>query len=412
MRESKIPLSIYALAFAICAQGTSELMLSGLLPAIASDLDVSLSSAGLLASGFAVGMAVGAPMLTVATLGWPRRHAMLAFLAAFVATHVVGAMAPSYEVLMVSRVLGAIVYAGFWVVAIVSAVSLVPPQLKGRALAIVAGGLTIATIVGVPAGTVLGQQFGWRATVWAVAVLTAVSAIGILATAPRDHRGSAPRPQLRRELEALGNPRLWLAYVATAMSSGQAFATFTFVGALLIEVSSVPESWVPAALVVSGVGSLLGLVVGGRTSDRWPFATLAIGFGGAAITALLLFTTAAMPIPAILLSAVLQFFAFATNPAVNVRVFTLAANAPNLAGAGNITGFNIGIIVGPALSAALIDNGFGLAAVAWASAGMAVVGLAATGWSYALRHKDPHGRETGDEAEALPLLASSRSVEW
>lgn len=387
MRETKIPLSVYALAFAICAQGTSELMLSGLLPAIASDLDVSVSSAGLLASGFAVGMAIGAPMLTVATLGWPRRHAMLAFLAAFIATHVVGAMAPNYEILMVSRVLGAVVYAGFWVVALVSAVALVPPQLKGRAVAVVAGGLTIATIVGVPAGTVLGQHFGWRATVWAVAVLTAVSVIGILATAPRDHRERAPRPSLRRELEVLNNPRLWLAYLATAMSSGQGFATFTFVGALLIGVSSVPEAWVPAALVVSGVGALLGLVVGGRFSDRWPFATLAIGFGGAAVTAVLLFAAAAMPVPAVLLAAVLQFFAFATNPAVNVRVFTLAAKAPNLAGAGNITGFNVGIIVGPALSAALIDNGFGLASVAWASAALAVVGLVATGWSYSLRHE-------------------------
>jgi DHA1 family chloramphenicol resistance protein-like MFS transporter len=317
---------------------------------------------------------------------------------------------------MVSRVFGAVVYAGFWVIALVSAVESVPSQLKGRAVAIVAGGLTIATIIGVPAGTALGQHLGWRATVWAVAALTIVAAVAILATAPRDRQGEAPPPSLRKELKVFGDPRLWLAYVATAMSSGQGFATFTYVGALLIGVSSVPEAWVPAALVVSGVGALLGLIAGGRTSDRWPFATLAIGFGGAAVTASLLFATAAMPIPAVVLSAVLQFFAFATNPAVNVRVFTLAADAPNLAGAGNITGFNVGIIVGPALSAALIDNGFGLAAVAWASAGLAVVGLAATGWSYSLRHTDRRGRQPAREArergDTLLVLDSSRSVEW
>jgi DHA1 family chloramphenicol resistance protein-like MFS transporter len=388
MSSKRIPLSVYMLACAIFAQGTSELMLSGLLAPIASDMGVSLSDAGLLASGFAVGMAIGAPLLTVATLRWPRRQAMFAFLAAFVVAHIAAALAPNYEVLMATRFLGAMAYAGFWVMATVTVVRLVPQDVKGKALAIVAGGLTIATVIGVPIGTALGQHFGWRATVWAVAALTALSAIGILATIPGGHQRDEARPELRKEFSVLANPRLWLTYAATAMSSGQSVATLTYLGALLVGVSSMPEGWVPLALVASGVGALLGLVAGGRFADDRPFATLAVGFSGSAVSALLLLLWAEQPVAAVTLAAVLQFFAFATNPAVNVRVFTLAADAPHLAGAANITGFNVGIIVGPALSAMLINSRFGLSAVALASAGLAIVGLACTVWSYSLRRNE------------------------
>jgi DHA1 family chloramphenicol resistance protein-like MFS transporter len=278
-------------------------------------------------------------------------------------------------------------YAGFWVMATVTVVRLVPQDMKGKALAIVAGGLTIATVIGVPIGTALGQHFGWRATVWAVAAVTALSAIGILATIPSGHQQDWARPELRREFSVLANLRLWLTCVATAMSSGQSVATLTYLGALLVGVSSVPEGWVPLALVVSGVGSLLGLVAGGRFADDRPFTTLAVGFSGSAVSALLLLIWAGQPVAAVMLAAVLHSFAFATNPAVNVRVFTLAAAAPNLAGAANITGFNVGIIVGPALSGMLIDTVAGLSAVALASAGLAIVGFACTVWSYSLRHK-------------------------
>jgi MFS transporter, DHA1 family, chloramphenicol resistance protein len=202
------------------------------------------------------------------------------------------------------------VHAGFWVMATVTVVRLVPQDMKGKALAMVAGGLTIATVIGVPIGTALGQHFGWRATVWAVAAL---SAIGILATIPSDHQQDWARPELRREFSVLANPRLWLTYVATAMSSGQSVATLTYLGALLVGVSSVQEGWVPLALVVSGVGSLLGLVAGGRFAHH-PFTTLAVGFSGSAVSALLLLIWAGQPVAAVMLTAVLQFLAFATNP--------------------------------------------------------------------------------------------------
>ncbi|MBL1075433.1 MFS transporter [Nocardia sp. 2] len=382
-----IPLSVYALAAAIFAQGTSELMLSGLLPDIAADLNVSVSDAGLLASGFAVGMAVGAPLLTVATLRWPRRRAMLIFLAAFAVTHIAGALAPTYGTLMATRVLGAVVYAGFWVVSAVTVIGLVPPDAKGRALSIVAGGLTIATVLGVPAGTAIGNEFGWRTTVWVVVALTVLSAAAILATIPAQRRSQAAPPSLRKELAVIANPRLWLAYVATAMSSGQGVATFTYLGALLVVVAGIPAGWIPVALVISGIGSLAGLIVGGRVADRHPFTTLAVGYTGAAVASLLLLLVAAEPIPVILLAAAQQFFAFLTNPAVNVRVFTLAAASPNLAGAGNITAFNIGIIIGPALAGLLI-TAHGLASIGWASAALALTGLLATAAAYPLRHKD------------------------
>src|SRR5687768_6393818 len=166
-----MPIAIYVLGLAIFAQGTSELMLTGLLPELSQDLGVSISDAGLLISAFAIGMLVGAPVLAVVTLRWPRRTALLTFLAVFALTHVVGALAPNYEVLLATRAVGAFVYAGFWAVAAVTAVGLVEDDRRGRAMSIVAGGLTVATIVGLPAGTAVGQHLGWRAAFWGVALM-------------------------------------------------------------------------------------------------------------------------------------------------------------------------------------------------------------------------------------------------
>ncbi|HEY3515336.1 MULTISPECIES: Cmx/CmrA family chloramphenicol efflux MFS transporter [Kribbella] len=366
-----MPRAVYLLGLAIFAQGTSELMLAGLLPEIAADLHVSIPAAGLLISAFAVGMLVGAPILAVATLRWPRRLAMLAFLAVFALTHVAGALTSSYGVLLATRVAGAFVYAGFWAVASVTAIELAGPAARAKAMSILAGGLTVATIVGLPAGTLLGQHLGWRSAFWAVAVLSVVAIAGVLATIPRGRSGD--HPQLRDELRSMVNPQLWLAYGTTALSTGAILVIFSYLAPLLTETTKLSAAWVPVILALYGVGSLAGITISGRTADRRPFGTLAISLTGLGAAAVVLALAAGTPWIAVLAIVAVGTFGFATNPAVNSRVFSVAGSAPTLAAAFNISAFNVGITVGPWLGGLALDAGAGYPSVGWIGAGLAVL---------------------------------------
>ncbi|MBC7301826.1 MAG: MFS transporter [Nocardia sp.] len=398
-----MPTAVYILSLSIFAQGTSELMLAGLLPEMSVDLGVSIPSAGLLISAFAVGMLVGAPLLAVVTLRWPRRDALLAFLAIFVAAHVVGALSEDYWVIFGTRVVSAFVYAGFWALAAATAVSLVAPGLRGRAMSIVAGGLTIATIIGVPAGTVIGQHWGWRAAFWAVAGLSALSMIGVFTKIP----GGRPTAvaALRGELRVMANPRLWVAYGATALSTGSAFVTFAYLGAMLAETTGIAAAWIPAVLALYGVGGLIGITIGGRFADAHPFRTLYTGAAGMTVIAAGIAVTGHYPGPMIVLVPLLGAFGFATNPALNTRVFTLAEGAPTLAAATNYSAFNVGITLGPWLGGLAIGAGLGFAAVGWIGA---VLGLAMLA-TVALSHRLERGTRTGAATSGPRLPAFIRS---
>ncbi|NEA35460.1 Cmx/CmrA family chloramphenicol efflux MFS transporter [Streptomyces sp. SID13031] len=370
-----MPAAIYVLGLAIFAQGTSELMLAGLLPELSSDLGVTIPDAGLLISAFAVGMLVGAPVLAVVTLRWRRRTALLVFLAIFAFTHVIGALTPNYQLLVATRIAGAFVYAGFWAVAAVTALSLVPADRRGRAMSIVAGGLSLATIVGLPAGTLLGQQFGWRAPFWAVAAMSISVMAAVFVTIPGTRPDPAARPRISAELRAMANPRLWLAYSTTALSVGALLVVFSYLAPLLTEVTGLSSGWVPAVLALYGVGALAGITIGGRTSDSRPFGTLLVGLGGLVILSVALVFWAGQPIAAVVLIVSLGGFGFATNPAVNTRVFSLAEGAPTLAAAVNVSAFNVGITVAPWLGGLAIDAGAGYASLGWIGAGIGILAL-------------------------------------
>ncbi|MEU7898644.1 Cmx/CmrA family chloramphenicol efflux MFS transporter [Nonomuraea sp. NPDC049152] len=371
-----MPLAVYILGLAIFAQGTSELMIAGLLQDIATDLGASVPDAGLLISAFAMGMLVGAPVLAVVTLRWPRRTALLAFLALFAVTHVVGALAPGFGVLFATRVVGAFVYAGFWAVAAITAVGLVPAGARGKAMGVVAGGLTLATIFGLPAGTLIGQHFGWRAAFWAVSVLSVLAMAGVAATVPAGRTHGEGTPVLRRELRAMASPRLWLAYGTTALSTGALLVVFGYLAPLLTGTTGLPPAWVPAVLALYGVGAFIGITIGGRTADAHPFATLLVGLAGLLVSAVALALTAESPVAAIALSFLLGAFGFGTNPALNTRVFALAEDAPTLAASTNFSAFNVGITVGPWLGGLAIEAGWGYPSVAWIGALLAVAATA------------------------------------
>ena len=371
-----MPLAVYILGLAIFAQGTSELMLAGLLPELATDLGVSIPAAGLLISAFAVGMLVGAPVLAVVTLRWPRRRALLVFLAVFALSHVAGALTPNYEVLLATRVIGAFVYAGFWAVAAVTAVGLVPVTSRARAMSVVTGGLTIATIVGLPAGTMIGQHFGWRAAFWTVSLMSVGAMAGVLATIPLGRPDPAKTPRIFAELRAMVNPRLWLSYATTALVTATILVVFSYFAPLLTEETGLHSAAVPAVLALYGVGSLIGITIGGRYSDALPFRTLAIGISGLCVMSTVLAVWATTPVVAIAAIFLLGGFGFAVNPALNARVFSLAGAAPTLATAVNFSSFNVGITIGPWIGGIAINAGAGYQTLGWLAV---VLGLLALG---------------------------------
>ncbi|MEV0613179.1 Cmx/CmrA family chloramphenicol efflux MFS transporter [Nonomuraea sp. NPDC050404] len=394
-----MPLAIYILGLAIFAQGTSELMLAGLLPEMAKDLGVSVPDVGLLISAFAIGMLVGAPVLAAFTSRLPRRTVLLAFLAVFVLSHVAGALTDSYGLLFATRVVGAFVYAGFWAVAAATAIGLVPVTARARAMSVLVGGLTIATIVGLAAGTLIGQHFGWRAAFWAVAVLSALVGIAVYTTIPAGRPGPDAAPSLSTELRAMTRPALWLAYGTTALTTGALLATFSYLSPLLTDVTGLDEVWVPAVLGLYGVGSLLGITIGGRIADARPFPLLFTGVAGLILTSVALAVSASVAVLAIPLIFLLGAFGFSTNPALNARPFSLARNAPTMAAAMSTASFNVGITVGPWLGGLTIGAGLGYTSVAWVGAAIGVLGLGAVALSAALQRRAPAARETADIGE-------------
>ncbi|MEW2397954.1 Cmx/CmrA family chloramphenicol efflux MFS transporter [Streptomyces sp. NPDC046862] len=383
-----MPFIAYVLGFGAFAQGTSEFMLSGLLPSMAGDLDVSLSEAGLLVSAFAAGMVAGAPLLALATLRLPRREALVGFQAVFVAGHVAAALVPHFGFLMVLRVVTGMAYAGFWALASVAAVSLVSADRRGKAMSVVMSGLSLSMILGVPAGALLAQHADWRGTFWAVAVMTALSAVTVLFALPAGRDTTAERLRLRVELRSLAVPRLWVAYATTSLTVSTTIAVFSYLGALLQDVTGLSERLVPVVLGLYGVGALVGLTVGGRSADRAPFGVLVTGMGTAAVVAAAITPAASIPSLVIPLTVLLAAGGFATNPAVNTRVFGILGETRTLGGAMNIAAFNVGITVAPWVSGLVIDAAPGLSGIGWVGAAFALAAVASTLLDRRLTHRD------------------------
>ncbi|MES4901379.1 MULTISPECIES: Cmx/CmrA family chloramphenicol efflux MFS transporter [unclassified Streptomyces] len=384
-----MPVAVHVLGLSVFALGTSEFMLSGLLQPIARDMDVSIPTAGLLISAFAIGMVVGAPLLAAATLRLPRRTTLIALLAAFGLGQIAGAVAPSYGVLFASRVVSALACAGFWAVGAAVAVSLVPVNARARAMAVMVGGLSIANVAGVPAGAFLGQHAGWRAAFWAVAALSALGLVGVVGLVPRTEVATGEdRPRLRTELSIYRDRQVWLALATTALSGGAVFCLFSYLAPLLTDVAGLAESWVPTVLALFGVGALVGTAIGGRIADAHPFATLYGGITASTVVLAALALTAHHAAVAVSLALLLGVTAFFTAPALNARMFNVANGAPTLAGATTTSAFNIGNTLGPWLGGLVIDAGWGYPAVAWTGAALAATAVGAT----ALAARLPHAR--------------------
>lgn len=367
--SGRMPMGVYLLAFSLFAMGSAEFLLAGVLPAVADDLDVSLSSAGTLISAFAAGVVIGGPPLAVMTLNWPRRTTLVLTQVLFAASVAVGLVVDSYAVLLVSRFVSGLAYAGFWAVAAVTAISLVTPDRTARASGVVVSGLGIAMIAGGPAGALLSYFTGWRGGFWGVVALTLAGALAVLFTLPETHADG--EPSVRRELRTLRRPQLWVVYGVTILSTAAYMISFNYLAAFLTDVTGIPEVWVPAVLALFGAGAFIGLAVGGRISDGRPFHAILIGAGGILVASVLLALLARHVWAVVPLVLLLGLAGFVLNPAIYGRVFAIAADAPTLAGATTVSAFQLGISLVPALAGVALDAGAGVTSVAWIGAGLA-----------------------------------------
>ncbi|MEW1925005.1 Cmx/CmrA family chloramphenicol efflux MFS transporter [Streptomyces sp. NPDC088360] len=383
-----MPVAVYILGLAVFALGTSEFMLSGLLPPIADDMNVSIPRAGLLISAFAIGMVVGAPLLAVATLRLPRRTTLITLITVFGLGQVAGALAPTYEILFASRVVSAFACAGFWAVGAAVAIAMVPVNQRARAMAVMIGGLSIANVLGVPAGAFLGDNFGWRSAFWAVGAASAIALVGVLTLIPRIPL-PAEKPRLKQELAIYRDRQVWLSIAITALAAGGVFCAFSYLSPLLTDVAGLDKGWVPTVLGLFGAGALLGTAIGGRIADAHLFGVLLSGIAASTVFLVVLALFSGTAAVAITLSFLLGVSAFYTAPALNARMFNVAGAAPTLAGATTTAAFNLGNTGGPWLGGTVIDLDFGYASTAWAGAAMTAVAIGAVAVSLRLHRRTP-----------------------
>ncbi|MFE6996179.1 Cmx/CmrA family chloramphenicol efflux MFS transporter [Microbacterium sp. NPDC057659] len=373
-----MPFALYMLALAVFVMGTSEFMLAGLLPAIATDLDIPVGTAGLLTSAFAVGMVIGAPLMAAFARRWPPRVTLSVCLLVFAGSHVIGALTPAFSVLLTTRALSALANAGFLAVALSTAATLVPADRKGRALAILLSGTTIATVAGVPAGALLGTAMGWRATFWTIAILCVPALIGVIRGITDDagrSATSASSPDLGAELRQLTAPRLILTMALGALINGATFAAFTFLAPVVTEKAGLAEGWVSVALVMFGLGSFLGVTIAGRLSDRRPGLVLAIG--GPLLLAgwIALAAVASHPVALLALVLVQGLLAFGVGSTLITLVLYSASGAPTMGGSYATSALNLGAAVGPVLGAVGLATGSGLLAPVWIAAALTAAAL-------------------------------------
>jgi len=374
-----MPLSLYMFAVAVFAMGTSEFMLAGLVPDIATGFDVSVGAAGLLTSAFAVGMIVGAPLMAALARRWPARTSLLVFVLVFTITHIVGALTTSFVVLLATRVIAALANAGFLAVALSTAATLVAPEQKGRALSVLLSGTTIATVAGVPAGAMLGTLLGFRATFWAIALLCLPAAFGILKSVPArtetTAEGAAASPSLRTEIAQLAMPRLLLVMLLGALVNAATFATFTFLAPIVTDVAELEELWIPSVLMLFGVGAFMGVTVAGRLSDQRPGIVTAVCGPMLLLGWVAMATLAAQPVTFLVLVFVQGALSFALGSTLIARVLYEGAAAPTMAGAYATAALNIGAAAGPAIAAVALGAGAGELGPVWASSFLVALAL-------------------------------------
>ena len=366
-----MPLALFALTLSAFAIGTTEFVIVGLIPTIAEQLNVSLPSAGLLVSLYALGVAIGAPVLTALTGKLPRKWLLVGLMALFTVGNLLAWQAPGYESLIVARILTGLAHGVFFSVGSTIATGLVAKEKAASAIAIMFSGLTVALVTGVPLGTWIGQVFGWRETFLVVSLLGLVAMVGSLLLVP----GNLPKgaaSSVREQLSVLTKKPLLLVYAKTALGYGGAFTAFTFLAPILQQVSGFSAGAVSLILLVYGVSVAVGNIWGGKLADRMgPLPALKLLFAGLAVVLLVLTFTAPHPVLAVLTALVWGAFAFGNVPGLQVLVVKQAErhtpNAVDVASGLNIAAFNVGIALGSVVGGFVVEH-LGLMHTPWIGA--------------------------------------------
>ena len=368
-----MPVALLALALSAFAIGTTEFVIMGLLPEVAGDLQVSIPSAGWLISGYALGVAIGAPIMALLTASLPRKRTLSLLMVIFIIGNVLCALAYSYNLLMLARVVTALCHGAFFGIGSVVAASLVAPGRQASAVALMFTGLTLANVLGVPLGTWFGQLFGWRATFWGVAIIGILAFIALIVSLPANKEEKPVH--LASEISALANGRLWLSLLMTVCFAAAMFALFSYIAPLLLQVTGISNRGVSWTLFLIGAGLTAGNIIGGKLADWKVSFSLILSFSLIALFSLLFSWTS----HALWLAEITLFLwamaTFATVPGLQINVVRHGKEAPNLVSTLNIAAFNVGNALGAWVGGAVIARGYGLTAVPVAAAAIAAVGL-------------------------------------
>lgn len=368
-----MPVSLLALALSAFAIGTTEFVIMGLLPEVAGDLGVSIPSAGWLISGYALGVAIGAPIMALLTAKLPRKRTLMLLMVIFIIGNGLCALAYSYNLLMMARVVTALCHGAFFGIGAVVAASLVAPGKQASAVALMFTGLTLANVLGVPLGTWFGQLYGWRATFWGVSVIGVLAFIALIVSLPTN-RDEKP-VHLASEIGALANGKLWLSLLMTVFFAAAMFALFSYIAPLLLQVTGLSDKGVSWTLFLIGGGLTVGNILGGKLADRKLSLSLILSFSLIAVFSLIFSWTSHALWLAELTLFLWAMATFATVPGLQINVVRHGKEAPNLVSTLNISAFNVGNAFGAWAGGAVIGSGYGLTAVPVAAAVLAVGGL-------------------------------------
>jgi DHA1 family inner membrane transport protein len=368
--------ALLALAIGGFGIGLTEFVIAGLLPEVAATYGVDEAAAGWLISGYALSVAVGAILLTAAVTRLNRKHVLVALMVLFVVGNLLSAVAPTYGVLLGGRILSALSHGAFFGIGSVVAAGLVPAHKKAGAIAMMFAGLTIANVLGVPLGTLLGQQLGWRSTFWAITAIGLVALAGMVVLVP------SMRPEgadLRRELSVFGHPQVWLSLLITVLGFGGMFGAFTYIAYTLTGVSGFVSSTVPWLLILFGLGLFAGNYYGGRFADRSVPRTLAVVLGALVLVLTFFALTASSPALTVVSLVLMGLFGFATVPGLQMRIMAHAEEAPTVASGANIAAFNVGNALGAWLGGITITAGLGYTSPIWVGAALTLGALLVLG---------------------------------
>ncbi|MGF1742508.1 MFS transporter [Vibrio profundum] len=400
-----MPLALLALTLSAFAIGTTEFVIVGLIPTMSADLQVSLPSAGLLVSLYALGVAIGAPVLTLLTSSWNRKYVLLSVMALFVVGNLLAWQAPSYHTLIVARILTGLAHGVFFSIGSTIAAGLVAKEKAASAIAIMFTGLTVALVTGVPLGTYIGQSFGWQATFFIVAMLGIVALIGSAFLLP-NHLEQSSATKLSSQLNVLVQPRLLLVYAITALGYGGTFVVFTFLAPILEQISGFGSRAISLIMLAYGLSVTVGNIWGGKMADKvGPIKALTVVFCGLATVLVVFNFTAVNSITAVATILVWGAFAFGNVPSLQMYVVKLAEkhtpDAVDVASGLNIAAFNVGIALGSWGGGVIVAKA-GLMHTPWVGAVVVVFALVLTRLSGRLDNRaQVHGNITPSSSSSL-----------